>query len=241
MENSHGFYRDALREGTALNEFTASFLDCLNVELAKEDAKIDASPKGMKIRLRDWARTILGTASTIAMMGPQILEEEPDLLKYNWQFDQDQVSFTIGSPRFLIRKQYANREKLIRAFEKVYKDRETKQHDAIWWIPGRQRMLAEAGMTSDYDVGASTLPVWNACVSENVSRWLDSTDFRLQTNSNPAAFWLLLHIVTIPGLADRIRKSIAPAFDIEGKVTNLGLVVNDPLLRSTFNETLRLY
>ncbi|PBK74089.1 cytochrome P450 [Armillaria solidipes] len=225
LENSHGFYRDALKEGTALNEFTTSFLDCLHVELAKEDAKIDASPKGMKIPLRDWARTILGTASTIAMMGPQILEEEPDLLKYNWQFDQDQVSFTIGLPRFLIRKQYANREKLIRAFEKVYKDRETKQHDAIWWIPGRQRMLAEAGMTSDYDVGASTLPVWNA----------------LQANSNPAAFWLLLHIVTIPGLADRIRKSIAPAFDIEGKVTNLGLMVNDPLLRSTFNETLRLY
>ncbi|KAK0486255.1 hypothetical protein IW261DRAFT_788787 [Armillaria novae-zelandiae] len=72
LENSHWFYRDALKEGTALNGFTTSFLDCLHVELAKEDAKIDASPKGLKICLRDWARTILGTASTIAMMGPQI-------------------------------------------------------------------------------------------------------------------------------------------------------------------------
>ncbi|KAK0212438.1 cytochrome P450 [Desarmillaria ectypa] len=204
LENSHGFYRDALKEGSALNDFTTSFLDCLRSELAKEDVKIDASPKG----------TIIGTAFTIAMMGPQILEEEPNLLNYNWQFDLDQVSFTIGLP-----------EKLIRAFEKVYKDRETKLQDAIWWIPGRQRMLAEAGMTSDYDIGASTLPVWNA----------------LQTNSNPAVFWLILHTVTIPGLADRIRKSIAPAFDSEGKVTNLDLMVNDPLFRSTYNEILRLY
>ncbi|KAG7449707.1 cytochrome P450 [Guyanagaster necrorhizus] len=225
LENSHVFYRDALREGSALNEFTASFLDCLRKELDKEDAKIDVSPKGMKVQLRDWARTILGTASTIATMGPQILEEEPNLLKYNWQFDLDIVSFTIGLPRFLIKRQYANREKLIRAFEKVYRDRETKQQDAIWWIPERQRMLAEAGMTSDYDIGASTLPVWNG----------------LQTNSNPTAFWLLLHIVAIPGLADRIRKSIAPAFDSEGKVTNVDLMVNDPLLRSAYNEILRLY
>lgn len=224
-ENSHGFYRDALKEGAALNEFTTSFLNCLHVELVKEDAKIDASPKGMKIRLQDWARTILGTASTIATMGPQILEEEPDLLKYNWQFDQDQVSFTIGLPRFLIRKQRANRDKLIRAFAKVYKDGETKQHDAIWWISGRQKMLAEAGMTSDYDVGASTLPVWNA----------------LQVNTNPAAFWLLLHIITVPGLADHIRKSISPAFDSGGKVINLDLMVNDPVLRSALNETLRVY
>ncbi|KAK0459099.1 cytochrome P450 [Desarmillaria tabescens] len=225
LENSHGFFRDALKEGSALNHFTTSFLDCLRLELAKEDVKINASQEGMKIHLRDWARTILGTASTIAMMGPQILEEEPNLLKYNWQFDLDQVSFTLGLPRFLIRRQHANREKLIHAFEKVYKDRDTKLQDAIWWIPGRQRMLVEAGMTSDYDIGASTLPVWNG----------------LQTNSNPAAFWLLLHIVTIPGLADRIRKSIAPAFDSEGKVTNLDLMVNDPLFRSTYNETLRLY
>ncbi|KAK0486231.1 cytochrome P450 [Armillaria novae-zelandiae] len=224
LENSHWYYRDALKEGTTLNEFTTSFLDCLHVELAKEDSKIDASPKGLKICLRDWARTILGTASTIAVMGPQILEEEPDLLKYNWQFDQDQVSFTLGLPRFLIQKQWANREKLICAFEKVYKDRETKQHDTIWWIPGRQRMLMEAGMSSDYDVGASTLPVWNA----------------LQVNSNPAAFWLLLHIVTIPGLADRIRSSIALAFDSEGKriTRTLRLYSNSISVRAVTEDTI---
>lgn len=43
----------------------------------------------MKVLLHDWARTILGTASTIVMMGPPILEEEPNLLDYNWQFNAD--------------------------------------------------------------------------------------------------------------------------------------------------------
>ncbi|KAK0195834.1 cytochrome P450 [Armillaria mellea] len=225
LDSVHPFYRGILKEGPALNDLITSFLECLRIELVKEDAKINASPGGMKVPLRDWARTVLGTTSTVVMMGPQILEEEPNLLDHNWQFTADFFTFVIGIPRFLMRKQNANRDKLLGAFARVYQDSETKQKDSIWWVATLQRMMAEAGMSSAHDVGAGTFSIWNA----------------LQANSNPVSFWLLLQIATVPRLADRIRKSIAPAFDGNGKVIDVELLVNDPLLRSTFNETLRIF
>ncbi len=162
LESVHPFYRGTLKEGPALNELITSFLECLRIELVKEDAKINASPGGMKVPLRDWARTVLGTASTVVMMGPQILEEEPNLLDYNWQFNADFFTFVIGLPRFLMRKQRANRDKLLEAFERVYRDSDTKQKDAIWWVAALQRMMAEAGTTSAHDIGAGTFSIWNA-------------------------------------------------------------------------------
>ncbi|KAK0486232.1 cytochrome P450 [Armillaria novae-zelandiae] len=225
LDSVHPFYRGTLKEGPSLNDLITSFLECLRIELVKEDAKISASPGGMKVPLRDWARTVLGTASTVVMMGPQILEEEPNLLEYNWQFTTDFFTFVIGLPRFLMRKENANRDRLLRVFERVYRDSETKQKDAIWWVATVQRMLTEAGVTSARDIAAGTFSIWNA----------------LQANSNPVSFWLLLQIATIPGLADRIRKSITAAFDSNGKVIDVELLVNDPLLRSTFNETLRIF
>lgn len=225
LDSVHPFYRGTLKEGPALNELITSFLECLRVELVKEDLKINASPEGMKVPLRDWARTVLGNASTVVMMGPQILEEEPNLLDYNWQFTSDFFTFVIGLPRFVMGRQNANREKLLGAFERVYRDSETKQNHAIWWVGKIQKMLIEAGTTAPRDIAAGTFSIWNA----------------LQANSNPVSFWLLLQIATIPGLADRIRKSITTAFDSNGKVIDVELLVNDPLLRSTFNETLRIY
>ncbi|KAK0212436.1 cytochrome P450 [Desarmillaria ectypa] len=212
LESFHPFYRSTLKERHALNELITSFLECISVELVKEDAKITASPGGIKVPLHDWARTVLGTASTIVMMGPQILEEEPNLLDYNFQFNSDFFTFVIGLPCILLRKQNANRDRLIRVFERVYRDKDTKQKDAIWWVAALQRMMSEAGTTSAHDIGVGTFSVWNA----------------LQANSNPVSFWLLLQITTFPGLADRIRKSTATAFDSNGRVINVELLVNDP-------------
>jgi cytochrome P450 len=58
---------------------------------------------------------------------------------------------------------------------------------------------------------------------------------------------MILHVITVPGLADRLREEIAPVFaPPEGvssqpiRVHNIGrLVRNSPLFRSTFYEILR--
>ncbi|KAK0212408.1 cytochrome P450 [Desarmillaria ectypa] len=123
----------------------------------------------------------------------------------------------------ILEKQYENRDRLIRAFTRVYQDREMKQQDVIWWVTALERKMVEAGVTCDYDIGAGICGSW------------------YQFNTNLASFWLLLQAVTIPGLADRIRKSIALAFNSRGEVTHLELLVSDPLLRSTLYETLRLF
>lgn len=145
-----------------MNEFITSFLHCLGTELAKEDTKIYASSKGIEVQLQDWMRTILGTASTVVMMGSHILEEEPNLLAHFHQFTLDLLIFVVGLPRFLSRQQHENRDRLIGAFIRVYQDREIKQQGSIWWITALQQKMVEAGMTCDYDIGAGICSNWFA-------------------------------------------------------------------------------
>ncbi|KAG8855669.1 hypothetical protein FRB96_006713 [Tulasnella sp. 330] len=73
--------------------------------------------------------------------------------------------------------------------------------------------------------GALAIPVINVAFFANIT---------------PAAFWMIMHVITIPGLADRLREEVGPAFN--SGYPNIDYIVSYktcPLLRSVFCETLR--
>jgi cytochrome P450 len=62
----------------------------------------------------------------------------------------------------------------------------------------------------------------------------------LQANSPLTAFWIIHYICFIPGLLDRVRTEIQPAFSLSGNITNLPHLLNHcPLLNSIYHEVLR--
>jgi len=62
------------------------------------------------------------------------------------------------------------------------------------------------------------------------------------TNATPNLVWLIIHIVTNPGLLGRVREEVAPAFSMGYQNPDVEYLVSHktcPLLHSVFSETIR--
>ena len=156
--NQHTFYANALKEGPELEQFTRGFCHELYKLLDRLDEQVGDGV--IEVELRDWSRTLLGTAATTAMLGPAMLEHIcPDILPSLWQFDADLFKFVFGLPRWVIPDAFKNREKIIDAFEEFTKDPRNKE-GAVPMITAREEIMRRAGM-GGRDMGASTFSVWS--------------------------------------------------------------------------------
>ncbi len=160
-ETQHPFYHSAMTEGHALEEFTTKFLQCLTPEIQQFDRELTQRGGSLTVNLREWIRTIVGTAATVTMMGKEFLDDQPDILDRLWRFDTDFFRFATGLPKFLLRKEHANRDVIIAAFERTYKHRETLRPNQMWWVTEREQLMADGGM-SVHDLSIITSGVWFA-------------------------------------------------------------------------------
>jgi hypothetical protein len=159
LSSSHAFYGSALKEGPELQQLGQNFCHELYELLDKLDEQVGDGTK--EVELRDWSRTLLGTAATNATLGPGMLERIcPDLLTYLWQFEVDLFKFVFGLPRWVISKEYKNREKMVDAFEEYAKDPRSKD-GAIPMFLTREPGLRTIGM-SERDIGICHLSIWSA-------------------------------------------------------------------------------
>lgn len=155
--NQHSFYANALKEGPELEQLTRSFCDGLYKQLDRFDEQVGDG--AIEVGLRDWSRTLLGTAATTALLGPAMLERIcPDIGPNLWQFEADLFKFVFGLPRWAIPDAYKNREKIVSAFEEFVKD-PRNQEGAVPMITVRRDTMQRAGM-GNRDIGACTFSVW---------------------------------------------------------------------------------
>ncbi|THU75382.1 cytochrome P450, partial [Dendrothele bispora CBS 962.96] len=217
------FFHNALSEGPNTNDFALVFLERLASQFIQFDKRLACQPKGIDSDLLEWARRFIGTASTQALMGDHIFQCEPDLLKYSWQFERDLPTLQAALPYFLARAQYANREKIVNAFMKFHQSSKADKKSTFWWLDATENLAASGGM-SPRDVGVLIFGIWIA----------------VSSNTNLTAFWLLLHIISTPGLANAIRTETGEIF-ANSDVLDTDALVTCPLLRSVHNETLRHY
>jgi len=158
LSNQHAFYGNALKEGPELEQLTQSFCRGMYKLLDRFDEQVGDG--AIEVGLRDWSRTILGTAATTALLGPAMLELIcPDILRNLWQFDTDFFKFVFGLPRWVIPDAYKNREKILDAFEEYSKD-PRNMDGAVPMITGRDVYMRKAEM-NNRDIGASTFSVWS--------------------------------------------------------------------------------
>ena len=154
--NQHAFYANALKEGPELELLTRGFSHALYELLDRFDEQV--SDGAIEVGLRDWSRTLLGTAATTALLGPAMIERIcPDILPNLWQFDTDLFKFVFGLPRWVIPDAYKNREKIIDALEEYTKDPRNKE-GAVPMITAREDHMRRAGM-SNRDIGACNFSV----------------------------------------------------------------------------------
>ena len=265
FRNGHLFYRDALKPGPQLDALTLRFLHYLQKELDAFD-NIAHQTASIPTSLNTWSKTILGTASTNAMMGPSLLRAHPNLLPSVWLVETGFFLFVNKIPRLLAWKHYRARDHVLEAFTSYFEDERNKEggERMIW---EREAQLRQKGL-STRDVAAYSYSVYavrilpfpytcshNHVFASGVRKSPTTPNLfpkpplppnRLLNNANPTAYWLLRRIYTHPNVLPKLRAEVAPAFPPGSKsITTLHqihhLLTACPLLRAFYDETLRLH
>jgi hypothetical protein len=153
----HTFFKDALAPGDNLNLLTQKFVEHLEKEIRQTKDQILGSTNGqMKIDLQSWTRKLLVVASTNAMLGPTLLQEDPDVISMLWEWEGDYNTFSLGLPNWMMRRAVANREKMMQTFGRHIFDK-----DALWFVTIQEERMKRRGL-SDRDIGAGNFSLWSA-------------------------------------------------------------------------------
>jgi hypothetical protein len=259
FRSTHVFYRDALKPGPQLDRLTTAFLFYLNKVLD------DYAAKPLEdVRLYTWSLTMLGTASTNAMMGPSLLRDNPDLLQSVWLVENGFFLFVNRIPRIFARKYYQARDRVNAAFTEYFSDEKNREGGmpVIW---EREVRLRSKGLTtrdvaaysySAYAVSYLSLCFETTTLIPSFQAYVISTHpldisvslthlCSLLNNANPTAYWLLYHIFTSKDSLAKLRAEVAPIFTHGNTINTLEqvnyVITSCPLLRAFYDETLRLH
>ncbi|KIM28636.1 hypothetical protein M408DRAFT_16291 [Serendipita vermifera MAFF 305830] len=214
LQHNHAYLKEFLGPGGSLEPLTRGYIKYLDIELQKE-----VSGSGIEVKLENWVRTVLTVASTNALLGPELLKQEPDTITRLWEWERDFQTLSLGLPAWMLKRAHANREITVQNFA-----RHTFDKSAMDIVSRLQDLMRSRGV-SERDIGAANFSFWSA----------------VQANAPLTAFWMLHYILFIPGLLDKIRAEIAPAFDASStKLTNFShLLDHCPLFDSLYHEVLR--
>jgi hypothetical protein len=153
----HTFFKDAFAPGDNLNLLAQKFLEYLDKEMKKTKNQILESVNGqMTIDLQSWTRKTLVVAATNVVLGPTFLQEEPEVISMLWEWEEDQSTFSLGLPNWMMRRAVANREKMMQTFGRHIFDK-----DALWFVRTQEERMKRRGL-SNRDIGAGNFCIWTA-------------------------------------------------------------------------------
>jgi hypothetical protein len=156
--NEHGFFRDALAPGANLTLLTNAFLRFLDDDIANKIEEVKAAGGSVTVDLLYWVRHTIGRSSSNAVVGPRLLDQNPDLLNWYCQWQVDFFKFSFGLPRWSIKRAHENRDRILKAFTDHAKDPE-----ALWFVRAREEMMEIRGVTGT-DMAALTFAFWTGYV-----------------------------------------------------------------------------
>jgi hypothetical protein len=156
-ENTHPYFRDAMGPGENLNTITQRFMQACSEDIKEVLQQIHASPSGgIQVELRSWIRNRMGIPSTLAMVGPRLLEGDPEILERLAKHESYLYKFSAGLPKWMMKAAHENLAKIIDTFVKVGKD-----SHMLPWLTRRMEMC-EARNLSPHDVSVITFTLWMA-------------------------------------------------------------------------------
>ena len=229
-----------MMEKTAVDGLTGKFLEVFKLKLEEEYDTLDAK-EGKTVGLNRWLISQMFPASTTSLFGSRALEVYPELQTDFFEFDRVILSLFFGLPRFLNRKAFEARDKVSKGMLK--------------W---QELMIKESnGKPADPDGEVDWEPIWGSRLNRAKQMYYMSEGisvagraafdlgvlFALNSNSLPAAGWMLMHILDPKGdptLLPRLLKELEAAEKPDGSF-DIPTLVTLPLMQSVLHEVLRLY
>lgn len=197
------------------NKIRSEYLNLVddNSELAQHSGDI--------IDLYSYCRFNMFYASTVGLFGesfPVSAIYEPFM-----DFEDNVPKFLKMYPRFLNRKGYNGRQKILDELGKFFMDTDRVQTSAPF-----VRKMYDTFVEAGYDS------------YEDLSGYFCSILVAAKSNSVPGAFWLLAHVVSNPSLKLQVEKIIGESYSSAAEEFDWDMLMNNSLLESCFKEMLRL-
>ncbi|KAI9743465.1 MAG: hypothetical protein M1818_002777 [Claussenomyces sp. TS43310] len=234
----HGIYLSNLTEMTTVNFLTNKFV-------AEFSDQLDLVPSGRTLTLPiyDFLQFFQFTASTNTLVGPRILESNPNFIRAFWDYDAAFMTLLQGAPRFWARKGWDARDQCLRA---------TKE-----W-------LASATSNLDADLTAKEDPDWEQNFGHRLMRTRNQAlvDYgvsfegraamhmgliwAINANAIPMTAYMLIELILRPSLLQRVRdeltSAVLPSPDAKTSLNlDIRTIASLPLLNAIYNECLRLH
>ena len=261
----HRIHAEHLLSSSAVHSLTGKYIECLEAELAKDDARRhcedgrdgDGDGDGVDVELYSWLRDRVFVASSTALCGSRLLEMHPDLDRHFWKWEEGMLGLLFGVPRLFAREAYAARDVLVRKL-------------GGWLEDGYRRGQS---VTDDDDDDPDWEPTFGARVMRRRHAFYQQQGLTIGaqagydlvflagilTNATPATGWLLMHILapesesdsrsgssggggsSEPSLRARILAELQTVQSTTDGSIDIPALTRLPLLNSAFHETLRLY
>ncbi|KAH8889265.1 cytochrome P450 [Thozetella sp. PMI_491] len=233
----HNLFHNYLVRTEEANKLAARYQELFN-------ERLEAFPLGewTEVRLFQFVRRDMATASIVSLNGPLILEQTPDFLDILWDFDAVALSLAWGLPRFLNRSAFNKRERYRAACGRFL--------DAAWAAYDPNSPDAEA----DWE------PCFGSRFMRELAKWMKACEFSPDTccglvsnvaitaqNSNtiPVTAWGVIELAKDPKLFQAVRAEVAAAFVLDPatqqRTLDVQKLISLPLMQSIYIELLRMH
>ncbi|KAK6957327.1 hypothetical protein Daesc_000110 [Daldinia eschscholtzii] len=233
---SHRMHDDTLIHARPINAFATSFQGFF----AQELEAFPADEWVENIQIFSFLKSNMTAAATRAVVGPRIMDQNPDFIDAFWQYEKTPATLAFGLPPWINRRAVRIRDRFGAMCREWY---ELADRDFDWTGPDRQ---------ADWE------PNFGSQVSKGLALWAKSFAFSsqsiggafalllsgLHSNVIPICGWVMFELLQNPELYLAVKEEISEAeitnqaskvyFDHQ-KLTSL------PLLQSVFTEVMRLH
>ncbi|KAK2603649.1 hypothetical protein QQS21_004122 [Conoideocrella luteorostrata] len=179
-----------------------------------------------------------GGATIETLMGSEILRLNPTLINDFWLFERSIPGFVRCLPRWLIPGKYRNRDRVLDALKKWHVHGHThsdcskiEPNDPEWDLYFGSKLVKARQLYSDKMKAMNA----DACASEDLGLL-----FASNSNSIPIIFWIIFEALKDHQLRKRLVSEVASCLCPNLAQFDMLKLLSQPLLQSSFAETLRL-
>jgi len=233
----HEMNAQYLTKHERVNELTAHFTRVL-YEVLNEDAETISELE--EVRLYDWLRDRMFTASITALMGEKLLKMYPEYCEDFYKFDKQFLGFFFRLPKFMMGDAYEVRDRIFDKLQAWSKE----MHQLSGGTPVDPEGPAWEPLFGSRLNRARQLDYRNRKLNARSSAALDlGITFGLSSNVIPMTGWMLMHILdpnADPSIFPNVMAELRKAESADGSL-DIPTLVSQSLLQSIWTEALRLY
>lgn len=142
LGETHGFYRHHLLPGARLDVLKARYIRELEYSMSNMKFPTEG------VDLYPWVCNNIGATSTNSVFGQGLLKRNPGLLEDLWVFDQLHLMMIYGLPKFLTKKGFVARDRLLKAVEEYFAEGYEKEDERLDMVWKREEMIRKTKFSS---------------------------------------------------------------------------------------------